>query len=328
LPQTEINRILIIRLSSLGDILLTTPIIRAMKKKYPSAKIDFVVRNDFVDAIKHNPFINKIYSYLKDNPVAVKKELVAQTYDLVFDLQDNWRSRILTNELKAPIHRIYKPTFKKLLLVWTKINLLKDSKSITQRYAESAGLTLDQSGLELFIPAGIKPNLFDGKKYIGFCPGAKHFTKRWPAENFIILGNELTKEGYTIVLFGGNSERELCNIISSKINDSINLRNDDQLLQLAADMKKCSLIVTNDSGLMHVASAVNVPVVAIFGSTVTEFGFSPYGVRNIILENKVLSCRPCSHIGRDDCPKKHFRCMIDIKPNFVQENIKEFISSL
>jgi ADP-heptose:LPS heptosyltransferase len=326
LYQTEINRVLIIRLSSLGDILLTTPVIRAIKKKHPSAKIDFVIRENFIDAVKFNPNIAKIYCYKKDDAPALRNELLLQNYDVVFDFQNNWRSRALTKGMKTEVHRFRKPTFKKILLVWTKINLLKNIKSIPERYADSVGVNLDDKGLELFIPEEAKLSLVDGKKYIGLCPGAKHFTKRWPADNYIELGTEITKLGYTIVLFGGKTERELCNWISSKVESSINLQGDDELFPLAANMKKCDLIITNDSGLMHVASAVKIPIVAIFGSTVTEFGFSPYGVKNLILENKTLSCRPCSHIGRADCPRKHFKCMIEITPLFVLNNIQKFLS--
>ena len=299
MPQEEINKILIIRLSSLGDILLTTPVVRAIRKKYPSAEIHFVVKKGFEVAVRTNKNIDKIFVFEKDAPSNLKNEIRRTGYNLIFDFQNNWRSRELVKGVPGKVYKFRKPTFKKLLLVWTKINLLKDSKSITQRYADSADVELDEYGLELCIPGNIESNLPDGKKYIGFCPGAKHFTKIWPAEYFILLGNELTKSGYTVVLFGGKSEAELCGKISKAIKDSINCQNNDDLLSLAVNMKKCDSVITNDSGLMHVASALEIPVIAIFGSSVKEFGFTPYGVKNIILENKSLSCRPCSHIGKE-----------------------------
>ena len=328
MPQKEINKILIIRLSSLGDILLTTPVIRALKMKYPSAQIHFAVRKDFEDAVHFNPYLDRIILYDKNNPLFARRELMHIGYDLIIDLQNNSRSRALSRNLTAVVHRFHKPTFKKLLLVWTKINLLKDFKTISERYAESAAVKLDGKGLELSIPGEVFSRLEDGRKYIGFCPGARHFTKRWPPEYFIELGNSLTKLGYTIVIFGGADEAETCGKINSGIGGSINLQNDNRLLQLAADMKTCTAIVANDSGLMHVAAAVGVPVIAVFGSTVKELGFAPFGVENLVLENKSLSCRPCSHIGKAKCPKKHFKCMMDLTPQIVFSNSQKFLSTL
>ena len=116
--------------------------------------------------------------------------------------------------------------------------------------------------------------------------------------------------------------------IHAKIAGAVNLQNDNDLYQISADMKKCKLIVTNDSGLMHTASASGVPLISIFGSSVQEFGFAPYKIKNLILENNSLSCRPCSHIGRSECPQNHFKCMIDITPSFVNDNIQKFMAEI
>jgi ADP-heptose:LPS heptosyltransferase len=323
-----ISKILVIRFSSLGDILLTTPVVRALRKKYPTAQIDFILKRQFADTYLHNPNINRKIVFEKDFSTGLNRELKAASYDLVIDLQNNWRSRSLTKGISSNLVRFKKPTLKKLLLVWLKLNLLREKKSIVNHYAETANVVLDGKGLELYLPHGMKPRVKGHKRFIGFCPGAKHFTKRWPSEYYIQLGNELTSLGYQIVLFGGTSEKILCGEIAFQIHDSINLQDNDNLLQIASDMKQCDLIITNDSGLMHVASAVNVPVVAIFGSTVKEFGFAPYGVKNSILENIFLSCRPCSHIGRSNCPKKHFRCMKEVTPQGVLQNIQNFQQQL
>jgi heptosyltransferase-2 len=311
------NKILIIRLSSLGDILLSTPVIRSLKRKFPNSQIDFVVKKKFKDALLYNPNISSVIIYEKEKAKQLKYDLRIANYDLVIDIQNNFRSNDLTKLIKAQIRRFKKPSMKKLLLVWFKINLLKDLKTISERYAETAGVDIDNKELELFYPQNIKAELDDGKKYIGLCPGSKHFTKRWPSEYFIELGNKLAKQGFTIVLFGGKDDKELCSTISMNIDGSINLQNEDQLLQTAAEMKRCKLIISNDSGLMHTASAAGIPLVSIFGSTVREFGFMPAGSQNLILENKLLSCRPCSHIGKSSCPKKHFKCMKEITPGLV-----------
>lgn len=325
LPETSKYKILIIRLSSLGDVLLTTPVIRALSKKYPNSQIDYVVKKQYSSSLRYNPLISSLYIYEKEKARSIKDQIRKAKYNLIIDLQNNWRSCALTFELRTEIKRFKKPTLKKLLLVWTKINLLKEIKPIPMRYAETTNLQLDDKGLDLFIPESINPKLEPGKKYIGICPGAKHFTKRWPEEYFIELGIRLKSQNCTVVIFGGKDDLELCKSVSSKIESSINLCNNDDLLQTAIDMKQCKHIICNDSGLMHTATAVEVPITAIFGSTVREFGFIPFLSDDTILENNSLSCRPCSHIGRSSCPQKHFKCMKEISPNTVFDHVKSFL---
>ena len=321
-PNKQINKILIIRLSSLGDILLSTPVIRALKRNHPNSQIDFVVKKQYKDSLLYNPNISSVIIYENEKADLLKYDLRSAGYDLIIDLQNNLRSCKLTRGINGEIHRFEKPTIKKFLLVWFKINLLTDLKTISQRYAETAGINIEDDGLDLFYPPNIKTVLDDCEKYIGLCPGSKHFTKRWPPEYFIELGNKLMKQCFKIVLFGGKDDKELCSTISMNINGSINLQNEDLLLQTAAEMKLCKLIISNDSGLMHTASAVGIPLISFMGSTVKEFGFMPQGARNLILENKLLSCRPCSHIGKSSCPKKHFKCMREITPESVLNQLK------
>lgn len=301
----DIDKILIIRLSSLGDVLLTTPIIRSIKKSNPKIAIDFIVRREYADAIKYNPNVSQIFPYIKngDNK-KLYDELLKRNYDLIIDLQNNNRSAGIVQSLTKPVAKFYKPTLKKFLLVNFKINLFGEIISIPERYANSFNeIKLDEKGLELFIPKEIKPRINIDKNIVGFCPGSKHFTKMWSTEYFIELGNKLIADGNKIILLGGKDDKQICDEISSNINGSVNLSGEDNLLQIAADMKNCKLVICNDSGLMHTACAVDVPVVAIFGSTVKEFGFFPYKSRSLVLENNSLSCRPCSHIGRNNCPK-------------------------
>ncbi|MBA4407450.1 hypothetical protein C0389_09260 [bacterium] len=328
MPTKPVNKILVIRLSSLGDILLTTPVIRALKLQYPFAKIDFIVKAEFKEALHFNPNISQLFIYDKENADKLNSELEVNGYELVIDLQNNLRSKRLIRRLGENILRFKKPSIEKFLLVWFKINLLKDLKTISQRYAETARVNIDGMGLELFLSENSTAQLEDGIRYIGICPGSKHFSKRWPLEYFIQLGNELIKTGYKSVVFGGKTDAELCRKISDNIPGSFNLQNDDNLLQTATDMKKCEVILTNDSGLMHTASAVGVPLISIFGSTVREFGFFPADKQNLILENKSLSCRPCSHIGKSSCPKKHFKCMKEITPEYVLNQLQNFIEGL
>ncbi|MCF6268567.1 MAG: lipopolysaccharide heptosyltransferase II [Melioribacteraceae bacterium] len=324
------ERILIIRFSSLGDILLTTPLLRVLKKKYPKLKIDYLIKSNFTDAIKFNPNLNQVFSWNGEKEFSeVINKLKQNNYDSVIDLQNNFKSRKVVRKIKVSSASYRKPNIKKFLLVKTKLNLLKEKRSIPQRYIDVVpNLELDGKGLELFLPNGIESKINSEKEIIGFAPGAFHFTKRWSLEYYEELGNQLTSEGFQIVIFGGKSDREICNKLQNKISNSINLSNDNLLFKTAMDMQKCKLIVCNDSGLMHTATAVGVPVVSIFGSTVREFGFAPFGVNNLVIENIGLSCRPCSHIGKANCKKKHFNCMMELTPQRVYKEIKDLMSEI
>ena len=334
----NINKILIVRLSSLGDILLSTPLVRSIKKKFPHVTIDYLLREEYKDVLINNPYINRLFLF-KRNENGAPEELTFNKYDLIIDLQNNLRSAAFRNKIKSDNVRIFdKRTFDKLLLVKFKINNLKEAKQIPVRYAESVdGFELDKEGLDLF--TGNEKATINGrdKDYIGFAPGSRHFTKSWPEDYYISLGKKLSDEGKTVVLFGGKDDMQLCEEISKSIFNSIDLSNNNNLLLTAANMKECKAIVCNDSGLMHTACAMKVPVLAFFGSTVKEFGFTPYNSKNFqpvayqplaeILENKTLSCRPCTHIGRENCPKKHFKCMLELSPQDAYNKLIELINS-
>ncbi|MCF8412916.1 MAG: glycosyltransferase family 9 protein, partial [Melioribacteraceae bacterium] len=184
-------------------------------------------------------------------------------------------------------------------------------------------LRLDSKGPELFQAREVSPE--KDPQVISLCPGSKHFTKMWPAEYFIELGNELINMGFGVKLVGGKDDRTICAEISKGVLGSIDVSNDNDFEQICVELKKSPLVICNDSGLMHTATALDVPVISIFGSTVEEFGFFPYKSRNLVLENKGLSCRPCSHIGRNRCPKKHFKCMREIKPQMVIEALTKMM---
>ncbi|MCH8325533.1 MAG: glycosyltransferase family 9 protein [Bacteroidetes bacterium] len=323
------NRILIIRLSSLGDILLTTPLIRSIKKKFPQITVDFLLKKQYQDALKYNKYISNLYLFQigKDEKQKLNTELRFNNYDIVIDLQNNLRSRKITRVLKRPIVKFNKHNINKFLLVQFKLNKLKSLPQIPVRYTQTIpNFSLDDEGLNLYIPENIKTKLTDDKKYIGFGSGSKHFTKMWPIDYYIQLGEELNNNGFEIVLFGGKSDKQICKQLKDNLPFAINLCNDNDLLQTAKDMKQCLVLVCNDSGLMHTACSVGVPVLTFFGSTVKEFGFAPYKNKNLILENNSLTCRPCSHIGRNKCPKKHFNCMIKLSPEFAFNKLHKLLN--
>jgi heptosyltransferase-2 len=324
---SKLTKILIIRLSSIGDILLTTPLIRSIKKKNPAIQIDFVLKEEFFELMQNNPYLTNIHKYTKHSfeKQILINALIANKYELVIDLQNNLRSREIIKPLHRKILRFKKNNFKKFLLVHFKINKLKDFPQIPVRYAETADVELDTKGLDFFTTNLPDPKLKAGEKYIGLCPGSKHFTKRWPKEYFIELGKRLESIGYKIVLFGGLEEVELCFEMEKQFTNAINLCN-TSISQVASDLKMCRAIYSNDSGLMHLSSAVKIPVISFFGSTVREFGFFPYKTKSIQLEIENLSCRPCTHIGRNSCPKIHFKCMKEIKPELAFNTLQNIMA--
>lgn len=325
---SKLSKVLIIRLSSLGDILLTTPFVRSLKTQFPKIEIDFILREEYSDVLKLNPYLNNVFKFSRNenDNIALLSEIKNNNYDLIIDLQNNLRSKKIVSDNNPRQLRFSKISWKKFLLVNFKVNKLKDEPQIPVRYAITIpNFKLDDTGLEICSDRTADTRILGKENLIGFCPGARHYTKRWLKEYFIELGNKLTKAGYTIVLFGGKIDKDLCAEISNKITGSIDLSNFDDILQTAADMKLCKTIVCNDSGLMHTAAAAETKVIVIFGSTVKEFGFTPYNCKNLILENNSLTCRPCSHIGRNNCPKKHFECMKLIKPDLVFERLISFV---
>ena len=326
----NIKKILIIRLSSLGDILLTTPLIRSLKVNYSPLQIDFLLRTQYKDTLINNPYISnlRLLERNKDKNKELIKILQSENYDLTIDLQNNRRSDYISSKLKCKTVKFYKHSIDKFLLVNFKINRLKEIPQIPIRYANSLNnFSLDDKGLDLFTKNSASTLLSEKQNYIGFAPGSRHFTKMWPKKYYIELGNLLKSDNFSVVIFGGKSDASICKEIASQIPGSLNLCGNDEILQTAADIKKCKAIVCNDSGLMHAACAVNTPVMAFFGSTVKEFGFAPYKNKNLILENNSLSCRPCSHIGKNKCPKQHFKCMLELTPELAHKQLKILLKS-
>ncbi len=310
--------------------------IRTIQRKYPDKKIHFLLRSEYEAILVNNHFLDKLYLFTRNDAENKKliKTLKNEKYDLVIDLQNNLRSNFVCKKLHIKTIKFNKRDLAKFLLVNFKIDLLKNALQIPERYAAMFdNFHLDGEGLDL-ITYNAPSTLFEAdKKYIGFAPGSRHFTKTWPRNYFIELGKMLNAQGYTIALFGGKDDRLVCAEICAEVK-SIDLSNKNDILQTAADMKKCTAIVCNDSGLMHSAVASGIKVLAIFGSTVKEFGFTPYvgnnpGLlkNNLVVENKSLSCRPCTHIGRDKCPRKHFKCMLELSPLLVFNNLLLLLNS-
>jgi len=342
-----IHKILIIRFSSLGDVLLTTPLIRLLRDRYPDSRIDFLVRKEYADLIRYNQNISQIIEFdIRQGFPALRqlrKNIRDQKYDVILDIHRSVRSRYLTflmrwNPLSGTkVYRVRKNQFIRFLLVKVKINLYKKFYRriipVWEKYvraAEPLGLTADDGHLELYLSGNSEPQLNkDLQKllsgdYILIAPGAKHFTKRWPIKYFAQLILEIhQKYQLPTILAGDASDIPVVEEILSELSPDIaaSVAGKLSILQTATVIRPAKLVISNDSGLMHVAAAFQKPLIAIFGSTVEELGFFPNSKGAQVLQNKGLYCRPCSHIGRPSCPEKHFRCMLEIPPEAVMEKI-------
>lgn len=327
----EFNKILIIRLSSIGDIVLSTPLIRLLRKKFPSAQIDFVVKKEFSELLKFNPHLTNLIEFDASNGfkelLRLRYQILKERYDLIVDIHNNLRSVFLRTLSGAMVLKVDKRVFKRLLLVKFKINLYKNIIPVAERYIETVSqlsIKNDNQGLELFVPNDVievaksKIDFSDSERYIAIAPSAKHQTKRWLPERFAEVGDRLSEKfNAKIILMGGKEDEQICKLVESMMkNKPINICGKTSLLESAGILSLCEMLITNDSGLMHIGSAMKTKVVAIFGSTVKEFGFFPYGTKSIVVE-KPIPCRPCSHIGREKCPKKHFKCMMEIQVDDV-----------
>jgi lipopolysaccharide heptosyltransferase II len=321
------NRTLIIRLSSIGDIILASPLIRLLQKKNPQAKIDFLVKSEYRELVQYNPHLRYVIEFDAHGGSAalraLRRKIRQEKYDAIIDIHGNFRSTFLRSGASSTILKMNKRRLARFFLVNFKWNTYRSVTAVPIRYLEtvrSLGIDDDGEGLEIFVPENVRTRVWDqllkagidGQGHVvGLCPGAKHATKRWLRHYFEQLAVALVKEDNAkLLLFGGKDDQEICASIERRVvqetgkpSDILNCAGTQSLLETASAMDACDTIVANDSGLLHLAAARKRRVVAIFGPTVKEFGFYPHGTENKVIERQGLYCRPCTHIGGQTCPE-------------------------
>jgi lipopolysaccharide heptosyltransferase II len=316
-------RILLIRLSSLGDIILTMPLIKALREKYPEAQIDLVVKNEFARLAEFFPGLSSVIGIDTKKDILAKKveELSVNGYTHILDLHNNFRSAKLRTNKDAAVTIVNKRTFKRWMLVKFKINLLKKEPDVIGRYFETAaGLGVSDAGVAPLFDINLKKK----NGVAAICPGAKHWNKRWPVEHFQEAAKSLLTLGYRIEFHGSASERALADEIATAlpIGSFKNRCGELVLHELPEIFAEIELAITNDSGLMHLASAAGCKTYSIFGPTVREFGFMPRSKNAVVFENSTLDCRPCTTIGLENCPKGHFKCMKEVTAEMVIKGLQ------
>jgi heptosyltransferase-2 len=331
--------VLAVRFSSIGDVLLTTPLLRAIRLRYPDSRITVLTKQEHAPLLSHNPHLSGVISIGPDRSLpSVTPVLRAGRYSHLLDLHDSLRSRLLRvlvpgNWSTYPKHRIARAA-----LIHIKKNWYRDWRPVAERYftaARGLGVAPDGRPPEFFLAAQAKADvdhwlkasgIAQTRAVIAVAPGAAHATKRWPLRQWHSLIGQLVRGGSDVVVVGGVADQSIATVLTADHPTRVisaagrfGLQGTGALLQRAA------ALVSGDTGVMHMATGVGTPVVALFGPTVREFGFFPYTQTARVVELD-LSCRPCSSKGGPRCPLGHHRCLGDIEPDLVYSALSESLS--
>ncbi|PWT98825.1 MAG: glycosyl transferase [Bacteroidetes bacterium] len=325
-------KFLVIRFSSIGDMVLTTPVVRCLKKQMPDAEIHYLTKLRFHEIVDHNPYIDKIH-LLDDSMPALLKALKNENFDFVVDLHNNLRTSKVKSALKVKSASFPKLNIEKWMMTALKINRLPQIH-IVDRYLQtlkSFSIKNDGLGLDYFIPEKDKVKESDIPAshlagYVGIVIGAAHNTKKLPLHKLKELSEKLD---HPIILLGGKEDYQTGKQIAES--DPVKIYNACGKFSLheSADLvRRAKLIVSHDTGLMHIAAAFQKPIISVWGNTIPGFGMTPYYGTNSkqqydVFEINNLRCRPCSKIGYDKCPKKHFKCMEEISIDALVGRINE-----
>lgn len=321
-------RILVIRLSSIGDIVLTTPVIRCLKKQIKDAEIHFLTKQSYSDVLANSPYIDNTY-YWQDNSAEIIRQLKSNHYDYIIDLHKNLRTWKIKSSLRVKSYTFNKLNVEKWLLVNFKVNKLPH-KHIVDRYFDAIqplGVVNDGEGLDFFINpldeidvATYLPEHFQ-TGYSALVIGARHATKQLPLSKLEEVCQQVT---HPLVVLGGAEDRETGAVLEKQFQNKVfNACGKTSIGQSASLIRQSRAVITHDTGLMHIAAALRKKIISVWGNTVPEFGMYPYLPKGStpfsIVEIKNLYCRPCSKIGYNKCPKKHFRCMMEINPHTIAD---------
>lgn len=326
-----LKKILLIRFSSIGDIVLTTPVIRCLKQQIPDVELHVLTKSSNRNLLSSNPYINKVYA-LKDSWKDLLPELKAERYDFIVDLHKNFRSFRVKLSLHKPSASFPKLDFQKFLYTKLKLGKLPDIH-IVDRYfkaVEKLGVKNDGQGLDFFFDENdmVLP-LELPEKYVAIVVGGQHSTKILPAEKVVEVCRALD---FPVVLVGGKEDAVRGELICNALeNGVLNTCGCFSIAQSAMVLKHAEVVLANDTGMMHIAAALCKPIVSVWGNTVPEFGMYPYlptcPQRSCIVENKALKCRPCHKLGYKQCPKGHFACMNTLDANMIAGKIKELMKN-
>ena len=316
------KKILVIRFSSMGDIIYTTPIVRCLKLQIPDCEVHFLTKDQFKYIYQQNPYLTKLH-LLKPKLADTIKDIKAEQFDLIIDLHNNLRTSIIKIATQIPSSTYKKDRLKKWLGLKFKWSSLFSKDHLVDRYLETVkflGIKNDnrpidyyaakEYALETFLPPS------HSGKYIAFVIGATHFTKRMPNEKIIEICKGIN---LPIVLLGGNDVKanaeEIKQAVGANVYSTCGETNLDQSVFIVSKAYK---VIGFDTGLTHIAEAFNMPIASVWGGTTPDLlGVFPYKVKDSLVVGIELPCRPCSKFGLEKCPLGHFKCMKNIPDEVI-----------
>jgi heptosyltransferase-2 len=329
-------RVLCVRFSSIGDVLLTTPLVRALKHRHPDARLYFVTKRALAPLVADNPHVTDIVALEPGESIGhLARRLRALQPTDGLDLHGSLRSAALRLLVRCRWSGYAKRKLARTALIATKIDLYGHNPPVPERYFEAAR----RGGLDVY-PDGGPPEFFlgaparervqqwlalrklDRQPVAALAPGAAHWTKRWPAAHWRSLAERLRGAGFGLVAVGGSADRDAAAALAPLAESAAG---EFSLQETGACLARAAVVISGDTGVMHMATGVGTPVVALFGPTVEAFGFSPYASRAAVLERD-LSCRPCSAQGSARCPLGHHRCLVDILPEQVAAAVGRLVA--
>lgn len=315
------RKILVIRFSSIGDIVMTSPVVRTLSNK--GYKVHFLVKEKFLPVIEANPYIRKIHIFTSIQQSI--QELSAEQFDFIVDLQNNRNSRILCWRLGTPNSAFPKLNIEKFLVVLLKIRSILPAKHIVDRYFEAVkqlGVKNDYQGLDFFMDESkISQSIRDfPKPYVIIVVGGSYTTKKIPLNKLREIITHLSNK--KILLLGDQHDFTVAQQLSLEFENAINLCGQTNLHESAYLIKHAAFVISSDTGLMHIAAAFRKIIYSFWGNTIPEFGMYPYmpDMKSKIIQNNHVWCRPCSKLGYQRCPLLHFKCMNDL-------NISEIVTN-
>ncbi len=322
--------VLVVRFSAIGDILLITPLLRAIRTRYPGARIGVLTKEQYVPLLSHNPHVSEVIGVAPGEGIrSIADRIRGVRYTDILDLHGSLRSHALRRLAPGPWRTYAKRWVERTVLITTKRDLYHQEVPVAERYFEAAqrlevdpdggppdfflGEEADRSATEWLSRLGLGQD----RPIVAMAPGAAHATKRWPAEYWVDLARRITPTGADVAILGGPDDTLLAGRIAEQAGANVaSLAGVLGLQETGAVIRRAEVLISGDTGVMHMATGVGTPVVALFGPTVRQFGFFPYRSAAGVVELD-LPCRPCSAHGSARCPLGHHRCMKQMLPDLV-----------
>jgi heptosyltransferase-2 len=331
--------VLAVRFSSIGDVLLTTPLLRALRRRHPGARVTVLTKETYAPLLSHNPHVDRVLATMpKQTLTGLAAELRAGQYTHLLDLHDSVRTRALRILVPGRWSTYPKHRLARTLLIHAKRNRYRDARPVAERYFSAArdlGLAPDRNPPEFFLAPEAEREVADwfaaaslppDRPLVALAPGAAHATKRWPVEHWRQLVSRIVDAGLQPIVVGGTGDAAVAAAVAESHNGRVvNVAGRFGLQGTGALLQRGAVLVSGDTGVMHMATAVGTPVVALFGPTVRPFGFYPYTERAQVLEI-ALGCRPCSSKGGPRCPLGHHRCLREIDPEAVYQAVRRSLA--